>query len=91
MKKSKKPRARKRLLKRPFDPAPIHPQHLYRWADGERFFGYSQTEIVQKIKAGQIPTPFPLTDGGRAKAWTGQQILDWQAERIAKAAAKAQA
>jgi predicted DNA-binding transcriptional regulator AlpA len=80
-----KPRVAKRKLYRPFDAEPIHPQHIYRWIEGPRFFGFGLTVLGEKIAAGEIPAPLPLSDGGHAKGWLGQQILDWQQERLSKA------
>jgi predicted DNA-binding transcriptional regulator AlpA len=70
------------------DPTPIHPNFIYRMIDGQKFFGYKPTQINELIANGTIPTPLALSEGGRARGWTGQQILDWQAERAEKAAAE---
>jgi predicted DNA-binding transcriptional regulator AlpA len=64
----------------------LHPNEIVRFNQGPRYFGYKRTALDDKIKAGEIPLPFPLSDDGRAKGWTGQQILDHQAKRVAAAA-----
>ncbi len=64
---------------------PLHPNEIIRLNEGPTFFGYKHSELDQKIKSGEIPTPFALSDGGRAKGWTGQQIIDYQRRRLAKA------
>jgi predicted DNA-binding transcriptional regulator AlpA len=71
------------------DAQPIHPDFFYRKAEyGQLVFGYSATQLDEKIKEGEIPAPIPLSDTGRAVGWFARVILNWQAERQAKAAAK---
>ena len=79
----------KREVKRPSDPGPINPSFTYRWCEGPRFFGLGHTVLAAKIESGEIPEPISITDSGRARGWLGQQILDWQRERLAKAQAVA--
>jgi hypothetical protein len=55
---------------------------------GKKYFGLGPTQLEEGIKKGEIPPPFDLTDSGRAKGWTGQQIIDHHARRQAAAAAK---
>jgi hypothetical protein len=66
----------------------LDPNEVVRQCDGEKWFGYKNTQIREKIKNGEIPEPFDLSDTGRAKAWYGWQIIQHQKERIAAAAAK---
>jgi hypothetical protein len=64
----------------------LHPRGIYRKETGPKWFGLGPTQIDEGIKTGKIPRPFALTEGGKAKGWTGQQIIDYQAERIATTA-----
>jgi predicted DNA-binding transcriptional regulator AlpA len=67
---------------------PLHPNQIIRKNEGRKYFGYGPTQTDEKIKSGELPPTFPLSDSGRAEAWTGQQILDHQAGRLRLAAAK---
>jgi len=51
--------------------------------EGPKYFGYKHSQLDEKIRAGEIPAPFPLTDSGRAKGWIGRQIIEWQNARLA--------
>lgn len=62
---------------------PLHPNEIVRKCDGPKYFGYGHTEIDAKIKSGEIEAPIALSDRGRAKGWTGQQIIDHQQKRLA--------
>lgn len=62
----------------------IHPDHIYRYADGPKYYGLGLSAIDAKIKTGEIPKPISLSDSGRAKGWLGKTILEWQAARQAK-------
>jgi hypothetical protein len=66
----------------------LDPNLVIRQCDGWRYFGYKGTQLKEKIRAGEIPEPFALSDSGRAKAWYGWQIIQHQKERIAAAALK---
>jgi len=61
----------------------LDPNGIYRKAEGPKYFGLGPSQIDEAIKSGKIPRPFPLVDGGKAQGWTGQQIIDHQAKRIA--------
>jgi predicted DNA-binding transcriptional regulator AlpA len=63
----------------------LEPDELVRWQDGPRYFGLAKSRLDEAIKKGLIPPPFPVVEGGRAKAWTGRQILEHQARRLAAA------
>jgi hypothetical protein len=80
------------MMKKPrqVDPNPINPDHLYRWADGPRYFGYASTVLNEKIDDGHVPMPVYLSDDGRARGWFGRTILAWQREQEAKAAERHQ-
>lgn len=61
----------------------LDPNQIVRTRDGYKYFGLKSTALSDAIRDKRIPAPFTLTDGGRIKGWTGQQIIQWQAERIA--------
>lgn len=76
---------------REVDERPIHPDWFYRLSEARKFFGYGPTTLDAKIKSGEIPAPVALSDTGRACGWFGRVILEWQAERKAKAGVAAAA
>jgi hypothetical protein len=56
---------------------------------GPYYFGYGTSAIEDLMKAGLLPLTFPLSEGGRAQAWTGGMILDHIAKMQALAAEEA--
>jgi|SRR5882724_9392141 len=67
----------------------LRPHHIVRYHEGAKFFGFGPTALAAKIKSGQIPAPKFLSDDGRARGWTGDQILQWrEATEAAQAARK---
>jgi predicted DNA-binding transcriptional regulator AlpA len=68
------------------EPNELHPNQIVRFCEGRKYFGLKHTQLDEKIKSGEIPAPMKLSDSGRARGWTGRQILEWQAERAAKRA-----
>ena len=59
----------------------LEPDQLVRWIDGPKYFGLRKSQLDDNIRKGLIPTPFAIVEGGRAKAWTGRQILEHHARR----------
>jgi hypothetical protein len=55
---------------------------------GPFYFGYQQAAIDALEKKKKLPLSFPLSEGGRARAWTGGQILDHHAEMQKRAEAE---
>jgi hypothetical protein len=70
----------------PFDT--IHPHFSYRVNSpiALHVIGLGPGQIKEAVDNGELPAPVKLTSSGRAKAWTGQQLLDIQRERLARAA-----
>ena len=60
-----------------FKELPLSPYQIVRLSDGPIFFGFGPTQLAEKIKLGEIPEPKYLTSMGRARGWTGEQIIDW--------------
>jgi hypothetical protein len=54
----------------------IQPDVLYRTTLSPFIFGYGPQMTHDKIIAGELPKPIPLSETSRFSAWTGQQILD---------------
>lgn len=44
--------------------------------------GLGRTAIYEKIKSGEFPKPYPLSNGGRAVAWLDDDIFKWIESRI---------
>ena len=65
------------------DPRPDRPQKY-----GLYYFGYEQAAIDILEKKKLLPLSFQLSEGGRARAWTGGQILDHRAEMQKRAEAE---
>ena len=57
---------------------------IVRQADGWKYFGYGHSRLEELIRAGKIPKPFPLVEGGRAKGWLGRQIIEHHRQRLAE-------
>ena len=60
------------------------PHRLVRERDLPAYAGLRRTQIAELIKRGEFPRPIKLSDGGRAKAWLEEELLDWQRQRLAK-------
>jgi predicted DNA-binding transcriptional regulator AlpA len=71
--------------------AELHPSEIVRLRDGAKFFGFKHSQLDEKIKSGEIPAPFPLSESGRAVGWTGAQIIEHQRRRLAAAKQKVDA
>jgi hypothetical protein len=67
----------------------INPAQVYPTAQGPAIWGLGWQATKNKIKAGQLPRPSPLTPGSNREGWTGQQILDHRRDMRALAEAKA--
>ena len=68
----------------------IQPHDIYRLNDPKtrRIIGLKPTQIAEAIKRGDLPPTVALTDSGRARGWLGVQLIELQAERLAKARAR---
>ena len=74
------------LVNKPSAPlSQLHPNEIVRKRDGGKWFGLTLSGLEQAIRDKRIPAPISLTEGGRAKGWTGAQILAHHA-RMAEAA-----
>jgi len=65
----------------------IHPDFIYRTAEyGRKLFGFSGTQLREKIRTGEVPKPVRLSSTGRAQGWLGSQILEHHAALKARSA-----
>jgi len=69
----------------------IQPDRIYRTTLSPAIFGYGPQATRDKIRNGDLPTPFPLSPTSRFEAWTGRQIIEHRAQMQALAAEKAKA
>lgn len=44
--------------------------------------GLCRSAIYQKVKSREFPTPYLLSDSGRAVAWLEDEVAQWQQARI---------
>jgi hypothetical protein len=79
------PELSERKMKQSNEPERIHPDHIYRYREHRRLFGFGPTQTAEKIKSGEIPAPMRLSATGKASGWLGRVILEHH-ERLAKAA-----
>ena len=69
----------------------LDPNEIFRPKRAEKYFGFKHSQLDEKIKSGEIPAPFPLSESGRAVGWTGAQIIEHQRRRLAAAKQKVDA
>jgi len=63
----------------------LDPGEFYRWSQGFKLFGLRHSQLSEAIKTGKLPTPFASAEGGKAKGWTGSQIIEHRRARLAAA------
>jgi hypothetical protein len=56
----------------------LHPKEIVRLKNAPKYFRLGKTQLDEKIKAGEIEAPISLSASGRAKGFTGRQILNHQ-------------
>ncbi len=57
-------------------------RRLLRLPEVKHQVGLGRTAIYQKIKSGEFPAPYPLSNNGRAVAWASDEIENWIESRI---------
>jgi hypothetical protein len=67
----------------------IHPDHYYRTSLAPAIFDLGWQATKNKIRAGELPRPFPLSEGSKIEGWLGRQILEHRARMQALAEEKA--
>jgi predicted DNA-binding transcriptional regulator AlpA len=56
-------------------------RRIIRIRDLSKWTGLGRTQNSELIANGELPTPFPLTDGGRAKGLFEDDLIEWQKRR----------
>jgi hypothetical protein len=71
----------------------IVPAQFYPITQSPAIFGVGWQSARDKIRAGELPRPFPLTPNSNREGWTGRQILEHRArmQEIAEQKAAADA
>jgi hypothetical protein len=61
---------------------PLRPDRFYRRNEviEQKYLGYSDTQLEEKIRAGEIDPPVRLSRNGRAVGWFGRTIIKLRAE-----------
>jgi hypothetical protein len=75
----------------PNDVGKIDPDGRYRTSLCVAIFGYGPARTRQKIEAGELPMPSPLSASSRVEAWSGTQILEHRAKMEKLAVARLEA
>jgi hypothetical protein len=72
--------------KPPYEFLPLVPDRFYRRAEvvANRYLGYSNTQLEEKIKSGEIDPPISLSANSRACGWFGRDIIKLQSQYAAK-------
>jgi hypothetical protein len=68
----------------------LDPAAFYRWSQGFKLFGLKHSQLCEAVKTGKLPPPMESAEGGKAKGWTGSQIIRHRRERFAAAHAAQQ-
>lgn len=58
------------------------PRRFMRLPAVKQAVGLGRTAIYEKIKAGEFPAPYQLSNNGRAVAWASDEIDRWIESRI---------
>jgi prophage regulatory protein len=58
------------------------PRRFMRLPAVRQAVGLGRTAIYEKIKSGEFPAPYPLSNNGRAVAWASDEIDRWIESRI---------
>jgi hypothetical protein len=61
----------------------LDPNEIFRPRQAEKYLGYKHSQLDELIKKGEIEPPFPLSDSGRAVAWTGRMLINHHRRRLA--------
>jgi hypothetical protein len=69
----------------------LDPDAFYRWSLGFKLFGLKHSQLSEAIKLGKLPPPFASVEGGKAKGWTGTQIIEHRCALLTAAQAQQRA
>lgn len=59
-----------------------HMRRFLRLKDVKQQVGLGRSAIYEKIKTGEFPAPYPLSENGRAVAWLSNDIDGWIDSRV---------
>ncbi|MGB9393089.1 MAG: AlpA family phage regulatory protein [Xanthobacteraceae bacterium] len=62
---------------------------IIRVADAEAYCGLRRTQRKELEARGEFPRSVPLSDGGRARGYLEDELIEWQQRRLAKRDASA--
>ena len=63
---------------------------IFRPARAYPLFGLKHSQVAEKVAAGEIDRPIPLTATGHATGWTGRQMVTHHWRRLQLAAKRKQ-
>ena len=61
----------------------LHPDRLLRWSEVQPIVSICRSHAHQLVARGLFPKPRKLVPGGRASAWSYNEIQEWVQQRIA--------
>jgi predicted DNA-binding transcriptional regulator AlpA len=62
----------------------LEDSQIIRRKFGRDVFGLGDTQIDKKIALGEIPKPIPICETGRASAWNGHLVNEYNRLKIAR-------
>jgi hypothetical protein len=71
------------------DDLAVDPAEIFRPKVWPKYLGYRHSQIHEKQKSGELPPPIPLSESGRAVAYTGAQLIEIHRRRLAAAKKRA--
>jgi predicted DNA-binding transcriptional regulator AlpA len=57
---------------------------IIRARDAEAYCGLRRSQRKELEARGEFPKSFPLSDGGKARGYLEDDLIDWQRARLAK-------
>ena len=60
----------------------VQQKRFMRFPEVSKVSGLARTAIYAKINNGEFPSPYPLSDDGRAVGWLSTEIDAWIEKRI---------
>jgi len=57
---------------------------IIRERDVDAYCGLKRTQRAELIRRGEFPKPILLSDGGRARGYFENELIEWQRRRMAR-------